>query len=176
MKRYAIFLLVLCGTGLVSCGSGGAIATSAVTALDADVAKWTGTPCASGSTYTILPDDVNVTLSAFPVATSNNTVNEKVQVLSVDIVYSPANSTSPLLPTQYMALGGIQTDMGGSVTIPVRVAPQDLKGLPLLNSLVCSSTIYSYYVTMTFHCQYLKAGESFDVSAQTNIRFADFVN
>jgi hypothetical protein len=66
--------------------------------------------------------------------------------------------------------------MGSSVSIPVRVAPQDLKSSPVLNALVCSPAIYSYYVTATFHCQYLKAGDTFDVSAQMNIRFADFAN
>ncbi len=177
MKRQVMVLLVLCGIGLASCGGGGgATATSAVSNLDADVAKWTGTPCATGATYTVLPDDVTVTLKAFPVATGNGTVTEKVQVNSVDIVYTPANTTSPPLPAQYMALGGIVADMGSSVSIPVRVAPQDLKNSPVLSALVCSPTIYTYYVTMTFHCQYLKAGDTFDVPAQTNIRFADFAN
>lgn len=180
MKRFVIVLLALCGIGLASCGGGeGATATSATTSLDADVAKWTDTPCAAGSTYTILPDDIDVTISAFPFPSLASTVPEKVLVKSVDIVYSPANTTSPALPRQYMALGGVQADMGASVTIPVRVAPQDLKASPVLNVLAsCPQTgvIYSYYVTMTFHCGYLKSSETFDVSAQTNVRFADFSN
>ena len=177
MKRLVIVLLALCGIGLASCGGGGgATATATVSNLDADVAKWTGTPCATGSTYTVLPDDVTVTLKAFPVATNNGTVTEKVQVNSVDIIYSPANTTSPPLPTQYMALSGILADMGSSVSIPVRVAPQDLKTSPVLSALICTQIIYSYYVTMTFHCQYLKAGDTFTVDAQTNVRFADFAN
>jgi len=124
----------------------------------------------------VQPSSVSVTLTAFPFESVANTVNEKVQINSVDIVYAPANTASPSLPTQYMALGGTQADMGGSVTFDVRVAPQELKASPVLRALICSSTIYSYYVTMVFHCQYLKAGGTFDVSAQTNVRFADFAN
>lgn len=178
MKRYAIMILALCGFGLTSCGGGsqGATVTAAVSSLDADVAVWSGTPCGATSTYTIKPDDVNVTLNAFPFPSTGATLTEKVMVNSVDIVYTPATTLSPGLPTQYMALSGTQAEMGGSVTIPVRVAPQELKGSPILNALVCSSTIYSYYVTMTFHCKYLMSGETFTVSAQTNIRFADFAN
>jgi hypothetical protein len=177
MKRRLRLLLALCGIALASCGGGGgATATSAVDALDADVAKWTGTPRAAGSTYTVLPDSVNVTLAAFPVASSNGTVNEKILVKTVDIAYTPANTTTPALPTQYMALGGIQVEMGSSVTIPVRVAPQEMKRATPLNDLVWNSAIYTYYVTMTFHCQYLKGSGTFDVPAQTNVRFADFAD
>ncbi len=176
MKRRLRLLLALCCIAPASCGGGGgATATSAVDTLDSDVATWTGIPCAATSTYTIQPDSVNVTLAAFPVATNNGTVNEKVLVNTVDIVYRPATTTTPALPTQYMGLG-LQVDMGSSVTIPVRVAPQDMKGTPPLSSLRCTPTIFPYYVTMTFHCQYLKGGGTFDVSAQTNVRFADFAN
>jgi len=180
MKRYLKLFLVLCGIGLTSCGSsggggGGATATPAKLNIDADLAKWSGTACATTSTYTITADDVSVTINAFPFTSTDNTMSEKILINTVDIIYTPVSNMFPALPTQYMALGGTQVDMGGSVTIPVRVAPQDLKGLPVLNALVCTSTIYSYYVTMTFHCRYLKSGDTFTVSAQTNIRFADFV-
>ncbi len=178
MKRLVRFLVALCGIGLASCGGGGgATATATVTNLDSDVAKWVGTPCGVTSTYTVLPDDLNVTLAAFPFPSTSNTVNEAVLVNSVDIVYSPANTISPPLPSPApMTLVGTRVEMGNSVTIAVRVAPQDFKGALPLRALRCSSIIYSYYVTMTFHCQYYKAGDTFDVSAQSNIRFADFVN
>ena len=179
--RKIIFLLVgVLSLGLCSCGgsdSGGTITPSTVS-VDSDVAKWTGTPCVTGSTYTVTPDVVNVTLNTFPPPPgSTGVTSEKVVIKSASIVYTPANTNSPSLPAQFMALTGQMADLGSSVTVPVTVAPQDLKSSPVLNSLGCTNTIYSYYVTITFNCDYYIANNNpFSVSSQINMRFADFAN
>ena len=187
-----LFILILLGAlalGLNSCGGGGggggvgAISSdsggtfSAATILvDSDVAVWTGTPCATGSTYTVLPNDDNVTFTAFsaPAGSTGNTP-EKVVIDNVTIAFTPATVGSPALPPQYQAIGQ-QVALGGSATFPVRVASQKLKSDPPLNSLVCTSTIYGYRATMLFNCHYLVSGNTFQGSTQINISFADFGN
>lgn len=162
------------GVGGITSTSGGTF-TAATILLDSDVAIWTGTPGATGSTYTVLPNDDNITFTAFsaPAGSTGNTP-EQVIIKGVTIVYSPASAGSPALPTQYQAISQ-QVALGGSITFPVRVASQQLKTDPPLSILVYpSTTIYSYYVTMVFDCQYLVSGNSFQGSTQINIRFADF--
>jgi hypothetical protein len=186
-KMYILLLLGALALGLVSCGGGGGgvgtisstsggTFSAATIIVDSDVAKWTGTPCGPTSTYTVLPDDDNVTFNAFSApAGSNGNTPEQVVIDRVTIVYTPAATGSPALPTQFQAIGQ-QVVLGSSVTFPVRVATQRLKSDPPLNTLVCSSTIYSYRVTLAFDCHYLVSGNTFTGSTQININFADFAN
>ena len=179
--RYVTWMLLLgvLVAGLSSCGgsnSGGTL-TPTIVSIDSDVATWTGTPGAS--TYTVKPDIVNVTLNAFPAPPgSTGTTGEKVVIKSATIIYTPANTISPPLPTQFMTLTGQMVELGNSLPVPVTVASQALKSTPPLSSLVRPNTgIYSYYATITFACDYLIANNNpFSISSQININFADFAN
>ena len=182
MRHFVRILLGMLALGLCSCGgsdgnNGGGIITAATVYLDSDVATWTGTPCGATSTSIVNPDDVNVTLNAFPAPPgSTGTTPEKILVESVTISYSPASAGSPALPSQFATYQGQQVDLGSSLTLPVRVAPQDLKMNVPLSNLVCTNTIYSYYAVMTFNCRYMIADKTFTMTSQTNVRFADFAN
>jgi hypothetical protein len=167
------------GVGTISSSSGGTF-TSATISVPADVAVWTGTPCATGSTYTVLPDSVNVTFTAFnPPAGSTGDNPEQVVIDSVTITYQNADSVSPALPAsmnpQYQVIGQ-QVVLGGTVTFPVEVAPLTMKTKPPISSLICTNTIYSYYATMAFACHFLRTGNTFVGSTAVNVRFADFAN
>src|SRR5512139_3878036 len=116
MKQCVRLLLGLLALGLCSCGGGsdsGGMITPSTVSVDSDVATWTGTPCGTGSTYIVKPDTVNVTLNAFaPPPGTSGVTSEKVVIKSANIIYAPANTTSPALPGQFMALTGQQVDLG----------------------------------------------------------------
>jgi len=182
MRLYVRILLGMLAMGLCSCGgsdgnNGGGIITPATVYLDSDVAIWTGTPCGVSSTYVVKPDDVNVTLNAFPAPPGSTGVTpEKILVESVMISYSPASSGAPALQSQFATYQGQQVDLGSSLSLPVRIVPLDLKMNVPLSNLICTNTNYSYYANMTFNCRYLIADKTFTMTSQINVRFADFAN
>lgn len=169
---------------IVSCGDGGGttgkLTTSYVTAspatviVDADVADWNGaTACAATSTPTIEPNDINVVLVSVPYPNTGSN-GLKVIVQSVSIVYQAANSITPALTTEY-ATPGTVIPFNGSITIPVRVASHEQK-LSYLSSLICSTIMYHYYATVTFHLKEDGSGNTADVSTKIDVRFADFAD
>ena len=188
-RMYILMLLSVLALGLNSCGGGGGSGgvgtisstsggtfTAATILIDSDVAVWTGTPCGATSTYKVLPDNVNVTFTAFsaPAGSTGNTP-EQVVIDNVSIIFTPSVPGSPALQTQYQAVSQ-QVALGGTLTIPVQVAPLTLKTTSPINTLICSSNIFSYYVTLVFNCHYLVTGNTFTGSTQINIKFADFAN
>ena len=163
------------GVGTISSSSGGTFSATPII-VESDVATWTGTPCAATSSYTVAPDNVAVTFTAFaaPPGSTGNTP-EQVVIDWVTISYSPASAGSPALPSQNQAIGQTVT-LGSTATFQVQVASQSLKSTPPLDTLICSPNIYSYYATMVFACHYLITGDTFTGSTQINVKFADFAN
>jgi hypothetical protein len=159
-----------CSSGKCVTWSGGTFSPSTII-VDSDVAAWTGTPCGTTSTYTVLPDNINVTFNAF--WGSPGSPPDTIIVDQVSISYTPSNTGSPSIPSQYQAIGQ-QVSLGGSKTFPVQVAPISLKKNPPLSNLICSSNIYSYHVTLMFNCRYFLTGRTFTGSVQLNISFADY--
>ena len=172
-------LLCLCGV-LASCGNGELVRASATTVtLDSDLAKWTGTPCATGSTTSITADDISVAIATVAQDSVNN-VPATVVVDSVTLQYIPADSTSPSLAGLYQTqqtMGQQRIVAGATGTLTVRV-DQKLKATSTLQNLVCSGnpTIYSYFLSMTFNGHYEPSFESFTSTATANVRFADFAD
>ena len=185
----SMFLLVF--TSLVSCGGGGGgggeklrtvqvlppIVSSNV--IDADVATWKdingdGRICDFvNDTYTIEPNlvDVTITVNTLPNLPSG-LVASPVRVDSAEIIYTPSTSTTPSITTQYRALG-IVVNPDSSVTFGIDVVPQSVK-LVFVDRLICSDTIYTYYVTMKFKVIEINSGKEETVQTALTVKLADF--
>lgn len=167
-------------------GGGGAVydtvivtASSGTALLDSDVAKHSDvTNCGvSGTdTITISPDDVDVTINSSTIPNLPEFVTaSRVRLDKVTIIFSPADTSSPLLPTQYQTLGQY-VEPGGSATVPVRVASQELKSGATLSGLVCTNTTYSYYVTLRFEGVEINTDQRETFETTLNVKFSDFVD
>jgi len=185
----SMFLLVF--TSLVSCGGGGGgggeklrtvqvlppIVSSNV--IDADVATWKdingdGRICDFvNDTYTIEPNlvDVTITVNTLPNLPSG-LVASPLRVDSAEIIYTPSTSTTPSITTQYRALG-IVVNPDSSVTFGIDVVPQSVK-LVFVDRLICSDTIYTYYVTMKFKVIEINSGKEETVQTALTVKLADF--
>lgn len=198
MKSIRVILTVVLAASMLmlqSCGSSNTGGTSvfetvnATVSVDAaknpllsDLAKWTGTPCVDGSTYTAFNDLVN-----FNVATTVNIKNGIASPLNIQkatITFEPADTLTPVLPASYtpayLPLNGYQVPAGGSLSFPVEIVSHNLK-LYLGSTaqgpgLVCTnaSTIYSYNVTVSFDAVESNTGKSGSLSAGMLVRFSDF--
>lgn len=188
MRTRAIFhiLAVISLAGLVqSCGgdSGGGsseLKTSYVTAdvgtavLDSDVIAWGETVCVEGDVSTPAADSVDAIITSIPYPDNIGTKSLPIRVDSVTISYTPANSATPAMPSEYQVIGTTIAN-GSSATIPVRVATQEQK-IRLQPKLACSSIIYNYYTTLTFHLIEIGTDKTGDVSTSMQLRYADFVD
>lgn len=183
----AAFLLQSCG----SSNTGGASVFETVNAtvsvdpaqnpLLSDLATWTGTPCATGSTYSIDNDLVN-----FSTTTTINIKNGTASPLILQkatIAFSPADTVSPALPALYspafQPLTGYTVPAGGSLSIPVEIANHSLKnymGSSQGLGLVCAASIYSYNTTISFDAVETNTGKSGVLTASMLVRFADFTD
>jgi len=192
MKNFLFSLMfLLLFVSLLSCGGGGSSGgsekmrtvqvlppTVSSTVIDADVAIWKdvngdGKVCEPEDTYTIEPNsvDVTITVNTLPNLPSN-LVASPVRVDSVEITYTPSTSTTPAIPTQYRALG-IVVNPDSSVTFSVDVVPQNVK-LAFVDSLICSDTIYTYYVQMKFKVIEINTGKEETVQTALTVKLADF--
>ena len=192
MKNFLFSLMfLLLFVSLLSCGGGGSSGgsetmrtvqvlppTVSSTVIDADVAIWkdvngNGKVCEPEDTYTIEPNsvDVTITVNTLPNLPSN-LVASPVRVDSVEITYTPSTSTTPAIPTQYRALG-IVVNPDSSVTFSVDVVPQNVK-LAFVDSLICSDTIYTYYVQMKFKVIEINTGKEETVQTALTVKLADF--
>lgn len=183
-KNIMIFMVVSCG--LFGCGSTeGTLNTTMASAtvdkidVDSDVVSWvtdTGakaTACAATSfPATPAADSVNVTASFTPYA--NSTGNDlSVRVESATITYTPANAVSPAISPVYQIIGQV-VQPGGTLTMPIRVAPQEQKIL-FQTALACTSTIYNYYVNISLNVSEI-GGKKSTITTAMQLRFADFVD
>jgi len=195
MKKFLYFLLfLLLFVSLISCGGGGGGSsggsekmrtvqvlppTVSSTVIDADVATWKdlngdGAICDFvNDTYTIEPNlvDVTITVNTLPNLPSN-LVASPVRVDSVEINYKPSTSTTPSITTQYRALG-IVVNPDTSVTFSIDVVPQSVK-LAFVDRLICSDTIYTYYVEMKFKVIEINSGKEETVQTALTVKLADF--
>jgi hypothetical protein len=187
-RMYILILMGVLALGLVSCGGGGGGGVGTISStsggtfspvisnVNSDVvATWSGTPCSS--TPTVIADSVDVKFTAFsaPAGSTGNTP-EQVVIDKVSIIYSPVpGSSSPTIttPPQFISQ---QVVLGGTLTFPVEIAPLTLKTTSPVNTLICSSNIFRYSVTLVFNCHYLVSGDTFSGSTGVNIKFADFGN
>ena len=175
---------------LTSCGStntgGGAVFTtvnasasadSAKNPLLSDLAKWSGTACASGSTYTISND-----LVSFAVVSTVNIssgTGSPLMLQKATITLSPADTLTPALPplysTYYQYLTGATVPAGSTLSVPIEIGTHNIKSY-LGNILVCngSNTIYSYNATIVIDAVESAIGTSKPITAGMTVRFADF--
>lgn len=163
-----LFLLSSCGGGPVG------FATSSTTTLDSDVARGTNPQTNVCSGYTVLPDSATVSVSLLPQQRSTTVIID-----SVTITYTPANTSSPQLNPEHAVINQpiIVGTSGAAADVSFRVVSQEFKMTPPLTNLVCTNTIYSYYVTLTFSAHDINSGDTVNIDpARMNIRFADFVD
>ncbi len=176
-------LLMLCAVLnflMFGCGgsSDGLLATSSVTAtidtrtLDADIVAWTDAAACSGGSIPAA-DSVNVTIksTAYPISGS---LGLSIRIKSATISYSPANSATPPMSSEYQTVG-MTIDAGSSATIPVRVATQEQK-IRLQSALACNNTIYKYYTKISFDIAEIGSNKSITVDSAMDLRLADFVD
>lgn len=199
MKSIRVILTVVLAASmfiLQSCGSSNTGGTSVFETVDAtasvdaaknpllsDLAKWTGTACADGSTFSIDNDLVN-----FNVATTVNIKNGTPSPLNIQkatITFEPADSLTPKLPAlftpDYRSLLGYQVPAGGSLSFPVEIASHNLKQYlgampPQGLGLVCTniSTTYTYNVIVTFDAVETNTGKRAPIQAGMTVKFYDF--
>jgi len=147
--------------------------------LLADLATWTGTPCTTGSTYTITNDVVNVTVAS--TVKQTNVGTSPLVLQKATISYSPADTMSPALSPPYspisQSLNGYTVPAGGTLSVPIEVAPHSLKDY-FGSALVCTanSPVYSYNVTIIFDAVEQLSGTSGSFSSGMIVRFADFAD
>lgn len=189
MKKIITSLYLVSCCGLFGCGSvDGSLTTSTVSAvvdtlvLDSDVAAWvdsTGakaTACATTSTIAIpAADSVNVTVSSTPYSNTGS-MGVPVRVESATISYTPANSITPAMASEYQTVGARLAN-GGSVTIPIRVATteQKISLLPILATCT-GSVIYNYYTKVTFNLTEEGTGKKSTVDVSLQLRFSDWID
>ena len=186
MKKILLLSLVL-SCGFLGCGSvDGSLNTSMVTAnidtlvMDSDVVSWvdaTGTKataCAASSiSATPAADSVNVTVVSKAYSNTGST-GLPIRVESATITYTPANSATPAMASEYQVIGMTVTN-GSSASIPVRVATQEQK-MRLLTALACNATIYNYYTKIILNISEIGSDKKSTVDASMQLRFADFVD
>lgn len=185
---FTIFILI----SLISCGGGGDSGgterlrtvqvftpTLSKTVIDADVATWRdvngdGRICDFlNDTYTINPDLVDVTFSITALPNLPSGLNPSpVRVESVEIIFTPATSTAPSIPTQYRALGVLVLP-GTSSTFTLDVVSQNVK-ISLTDKLICSDIIYYYYVQLKFRVIEVNTGKTETVQTALTLKLADF--
>lgn len=183
-----LFMLVF----LNSCGGGGDSGgaerlrtvqvlppTLSKTVIDADVATWKdvnedGFVCDFvNDTYTIKPDLVDVTIAVRTLPNlPSSLVSSPVRVDSAEIIFIPSSPSVPTLPTQYRALG-IVINPDTEVTFSLDVVPQNIK-IALVDRLICSDTIYQYYVEIKFKVIEINSGKEETVQTALTVKFADF--
>ncbi len=189
---------MLLGFGLVSiqsCGSedtGGVSVFKTVTAIAtvdstsnpllADIATWTGTPCATGSTYAVTDKVVNFTIVSTK-GSSGGTASP-LMLQRATIAFSPADTLTqtfaplpPLYSPAYQSLLGYTVPAGGSLVVPVEVVTHALKEF-FGPTLVCTgnTSIYNYNVVITFDATEVTTGKNGQISAGMTVRFADFAD
>ena len=182
-----ISILALSGCGEEVGGGVGCFDTVCATAsvltadIDSDVATWTdgdvdGFICGANDTFTVFSDDVTVDIAVDTRANLPSTVEtSKVSINKVSIAYSPANTTTPSLSTQFETLG-VVINPDDTATVSFKVASQELKSSSILSPLVCSSTIYTYFVTLTFEGVEVNTSRTETFETTLNLRFADFAD
>lgn len=192
-KRMAClsFFAVVC-LGLSSCGNstGGGVAAfntvnatasvdSAKNPLLSDLATWTGTPCATGSTITIKNDVINFSVTT-TVSISNGTPST-LQLQKATITFTPADTVTPVLPAlyavQYQNLLGQSVPAGGTLSVPIEIATHSLKEYLLPKADVCvTNSIYNYNVQVNFDAVESGTGKSGSIPAGLTVRFSDFAD
>lgn len=142
--------------------------------LESDVVTGNTCPTSATSGGTFLTDNVDVDLTS--TAYSNvNIAPLPVRVTSVNVTYTPKNSVSPALPAQPYPLGVI-VNSGAKATVPIAIAPEILKQKLVTdyNLQLCSSSLYEYYVTLTFTgVEIGGTGTSHQFTTNLDVAFAD---
>jgi hypothetical protein len=182
-----LFLIPLAGCGGSGVGGGEAVFTTvtltaspAVSSLDSSVVTHSlaitdPNFCVIGEDFlTVTADSVNVTITSTLIPNLPTGVTaSQVSLQQVTLQYTPADTISPALPDQYLALDSFVT-AGGSATVPIIVASQALKMSPTLSALVCTTKIYHYYVTMFFEGVEVNTNVTQNFETTMDVYFADF--
>ncbi|HEY6871493.1 MAG TPA: hypothetical protein VI298_02070 [Geobacteraceae bacterium] len=149
-------------------------AQASTTVLESDVLK--GNTCtatgSTGGTFTTDTVDVVITSSKYPNFTGTLS---PVEIDSYTITFTPANVLSPPLPTLNGTSIGTTIAAGGSQTLHIPVAPDILK-YSLVNDKnlqLCSATMYTYFVTITFNGLETNTGTRSTFETSLNVAFAD---
>jgi hypothetical protein len=196
-------LMVLLSVALFSCGGGGGVgggaevfktvtltAESSISIFDSDVAKHTAidTCLLPSDQYTDVitvaaADDVDVAfVSTINPGLPANITGSAVRLETVTVKYKPANSTSPALPDQKYALSAIVPANSSSLTVPIRIANQLMKGTPPLSNLIvipanaCTTNIFSYFVTLEFRGTEIDTSKTATFDTNLTINFSDFID
>lgn len=189
-----LLMLIFAAASLASCGGGtgggGAIYDTVTLAaeytgsspFDSDVAKHTdATPDNCGvpgtDSVTFPPDDAEFSITSTEIPNLPNGITASdVRIQSVSLIFTSATSpASPAIVVQNYALSNVITP-GGSATIPVRIASQEMKSGSPLSDLICGGGPYSYYVTVRFSGVEVNTNNERSFETNFSINFADFVD
>jgi hypothetical protein len=178
----AALLLLSCGGGSLGGGVGEFMtvfvsAQASTPRLESNVIN--GNTCSdTGSTGGSFATDnitATVTSTVFPGLTGQSS---PIFIDSYTVSFTPVDSVSPALSPINASLIGTTVPAGGSASIAVAVAPDTLK-LSLVNDKnlqPCSTTVYQYFATITFHALELFTNKRSDITTSLTVAFADRVN
>jgi hypothetical protein len=179
MKKIFLMCVVL-SVLQFGCGStDGLLATSSVSGsldiltLDSDIIKWTTQATCTGPTTTPAADSVNVTVlsKANP---NTGTSGLPIRINQIRIIYTPANTATPPLATEYQAINA-QVVNGASISIPVRIATIEQKS-NFQSVLQCGGPVYKYYVTILVDVSEIGSDKNQTIDLKMDLRFADFID
>ncbi|MEW6379617.1 MAG: hypothetical protein AB1611_08405 [bacterium] len=192
MRKYMIFPLLLCWFALLASGcgsssSGGAeyfdtvlvTVSSEQPSLDSDIQVWMDSNNDNICDRSIIkPDSISVQIKSQVLSNKNKTLPASdIRIESVRIDYTPADSGTPALDSQFLALGQI-IEPDEEVKIDVKVMSQAQKiNYPLARLLRRSvSDIYKYHTKLTFNCIEILSDRETDLTTSLSIDVADFVS
>lgn len=175
----AIFTLPSCGSQSAGGGTGEfttvmMTAQPAIPRLESDVLSGNTCPTSatSGGTYSTDFVDVDLKSTAYQ---GISVTPLPVRVSAVTVTYTPKSPVSPAIPAQPWPLGAI-VNSGSTTTVSIPVAPEILKTKLVsdYNLQLCSTSLYEYYVTLTFTgVEIGGTGTAHQFSTNLDIAFAD---
>jgi hypothetical protein len=179
----AAFPLLSCGGG--NLGGGVGEFASVLVKASADISKnpfevnvLTGNTCAgdvsTGGTF--VTDSADVTLTSTPFTGLTGQASP-IFIDSYTVTFTPADPTSPALPPLDVSTIGTSIAAGGSLTMPVAIAPFTLKSSLVIDKGLqpCSLTTFKYFATITFKARELNTGKSANIVTSLTVVFADLV-
>lgn len=127
--------------------------------------------------YSMQVDTVNMTVSVEKIkGLPENFQVSPVRLESIEVKYTPADTISPAFPNQYYNLSAVISIPAGqdsaSYVSQIEVLPLNLKML-LQQRLICTDTVYKYYVTVTVKAVEILTGKKSEIQGHFTLTVGD---